>query len=88
MKKIIFICFIGFALNAMASPILSGRLIPAENVAVDTLKKDGIDPVCKMNVKAGTAITAVHDKVVYGFCSESCKKAFQKAPLKYLKKKP
>ncbi|RZK91808.1 MAG: YHS domain-containing protein, partial [Pedobacter sp.] len=55
-------------------------------IHADTLKKDGIDPICKMKVKAGTTKTVVFDKVTYGFCSESCKKTFSQSPTKYLKK--
>ncbi|WP_316803433.1 YHS domain-containing protein [Pedobacter nototheniae] len=51
----------------------------------DTLKKEGIDPVCKMKVKAGSTKTVVYNKVVYGFCSESCKQKFVKEPVKYTK---
>lgn len=51
----------------------------------DTLKKDGIDPVCKMKVKAGSTKTVVYNKIVYGFCSESCKQKFVKEPSKYIK---
>ncbi|MBE9600711.1 YHS domain-containing protein [Pedobacter sp. MC2016-24] len=53
---------------------------------MDTLRKDDIDPVCKMKVKAGITRTHVHYKTVYGFCSEGCKKSFVKQPEKYLKK--
>ncbi|TCC96978.1 YHS domain-containing protein [Pedobacter hiemivivus] len=53
---------------------------------IDTLKKDGIDPVCKMKVKAGSIKTHIHNKVVYGFCSDGCKRSFLKQPEKYLKK--
>ncbi|MCZ4243709.1 YHS domain-containing protein [Pedobacter punctiformis] len=52
----------------------------------DTLKKDGIDPVCKMKVRAGNIKTATYDQLVYGFCSESCKQKFVKEPAKYIKK--
>lgn len=54
---------------------------------VDTLKKDSIDPVCGMKVKAGSTRTSTFEKVVYGFCAESCKKKFEMEPTKYLKKK-
>ena len=52
---------------------------------IDTLKKDSIDPICKMKVKAGNTKTVVFEKVTYGFCSESCKKTFAANPKKYIK---
>jgi YHS domain-containing protein len=55
-------------------------------VVTDTLKADGIDPVCKMKIKAGNTKTVVFNKVTYGFCSESCKKTFVADPKKYIKK--
>ncbi len=58
-----------------------------QKIAVsDTLKKDGIDPICKMKVKAGNTKTVVFEKKTYGFCSESCKKTFAADPKKYIKK--
>lgn len=56
-----------------------------DQVSQDTLKKDGIDPVCKMKVKAGNTKTAMFNKTLYGFCSESCRKSFAKEPKKYIK---
>lgn len=44
------------------------------------------DPVCHMKVKKGGKITAKHNDVEYGFCSESCKESFVKNPEKYIKK--
>lgn len=84
MKKSLFIALLGML-------IYSGNTKAIDQVSVrigiaDTLKADGLDPVCKMKVKAGTTKTHVHNKVVYGFCSESCKKSFAKQPEKYLKK--
>ena len=60
--------------------------IKYNKVFADTLKVDGIDPVCKMKVKAGNTKTVVFKKTTYGFCSESCKKSFLTAPKKYIKK--
>lgn len=51
----------------------------------DILKVKSIDPVCKMKVKAGTTITHIHNKTLYGFCTESCKKKFVNEPKKYVK---
>ena len=56
-------------------------------LVADTLKKDSVDPVCKMKVKTGTTRTHTYNNVVYGFCAESCRKSFIKKPEKYLKKK-
>lgn len=53
---------------------------------IDTLKKDGIDPICKMKVKAGNTKIVVFKKVTYGFCSEGCKKTFAANPKKYITK--
>ncbi len=53
---------------------------------VDTLKKDGKDLVCGMKVKAGTIKTFSYEKVVYGFCSDLCKKKFVAEPKKFVKK--
>lgn len=36
------------------------------------------DPVCGMNVSEPPAIKVVRDGVLYGFCSEGCKAAFEK----------
>lgn len=60
--------------------------IKQNQIATDTLKKDGIDPVCKMKVKTGNTKTVVFEKITYGFCSEGCKKAFAANPKKYIKK--
>lgn len=67
-------------------PAKSAIELNAYQQQVDTLKKNGIDPVCKMKVKAGSIKTHMHNKVVYGFCSDGCKKSFIKQPEKYLKK--
>ncbi len=60
--------------------------VVSETLQTDTLKKDGNDPVCKMKVKAGHTRTAVYEKTVYGFCSESCRKKFVIEPKKYIRK--
>lgn len=65
-------------------------LAPSGNkttILTDTLKRDGIDPVCKMKVKAGNTKTVVFEKITYGFCSQSCKNTFNKTPGKYVIKK-
>ena len=47
-----------------------------------------IDPVCGMDVEAKDCKnTAAYQDKSYSFCSESCKKAFEKAPEKYIKSK-
>lgn len=86
MKK--YLCI--FLISASVSYILpvqgSTELSSNQPQIVDTLKQDSIDPVCKMKVKAGSTKTAVYNKVVFGFCSDGCKKNFLKNPAKYLKK--
>lgn len=57
-----------------------------QTMIADTLKTDGIDPVCKMKVKAGNTKTVVFEKITYWFCSEGCKKSFVANPKKYIKK--
>lgn len=54
---------------------------------VDTLKRESKDLVCGMKVKAGTIRTFNHEKVVYGFCSDVCKKKFVAEPKKYVRVK-
>lgn len=75
MKNILIIACLGF-LNLG---------ITKQEEKIDTLKKDGKDLVCGMRVKAGTVRTFNHEKVVYGFCSDLCKKKFVAEPKKYVK---
>lgn len=85
MKKVVLILALGFAFLQVFSEIHKTELKQQPTITY-TLKKDGIDPVCKMKVKAGNTKTVVFNKVTYGFCSESCKKTFVADPKKYLKK--
>lgn len=85
MKKITLIITLTFTSLQVFS--LNSKIeVKQQQVLADTLKKDGIDPVCKMKVKAGHTKTAVFNKITYGFCSESCKKSFAANPKKYVKK--
>lgn len=85
MKKITLIIALTFTSLQVFS--LNSKIeVKQQQVLVDTLKKDGIDPVCKMKVKAGNTKTVVFNKVTYGLCSESCKKTFVADPKKYIKK--
>jgi YHS domain-containing protein len=43
-----------------------------------TLANNGIDPICKMDVKINLFDTLNHEGKVYGFCSEPCKEAYAK----------
>ena len=52
----------------------------------DSVQKVFIDPVCKMKVKPNAEKSAVHNKVTYYFCAESCKNKFVAEPTKYIKK--
>ena len=48
-----------------------------------------VDPVCGMEVATDTALhaarTASHGGITYYFCSDQCKKDFEKEPSKYVK---
>lgn len=78
----------------IAMIFVSAQILSANNhikikqtqLTTDTLKKDGIDPICKMKVKAGNTKTVVFKKITYGFCSDGCKKTFVANPKKYIKK--
>ena len=49
-------------------------------------KENLIDPVCGMSVdSAAAAITHNHHGQTYYFCAESCRKAFEAKPKKYIK---
>jgi YHS domain-containing protein len=66
-------------------------LIPLAAAAVPLFGQTGAekDPVCGMDVNpkaADTAKTQYQGKTYY-FCSDSCKKSFEKEPAKYLAKK-
>ena len=57
---------------------------------VDIFKKaakkldEGKDPVCGMKVDLGTTkFKSIYQGKVYGFCSEECKKTFDKNPSQY-----
>lgn len=84
MKKIIYM--LGVVLLLSISTTKANDKVVREALQTDTLKKDGSDPVCKMQVKAGNTRTVVYEKTVYGFCSESCRKKFAIEPKKYIKK--
>jgi len=45
------------------------------------------DPICGMTVKtAGAKFTSTYEGKTYYFCSETCKKTFDKEPAKHVKK--
>jgi YHS domain-containing protein len=85
MKKVVLILALGFLFLKVFSAKYETELQQQQTIT-DSLKKDGLDPVCKMKVKTGNTKTVVFNKVTYGFCSESCKKTFAADPKKYLKK--
>lgn len=87
MKKILIIITVITTVFQLAKASVLSRPCNKEIILTDTLKKDGIDPVCKMKVKAGNTKTVVFEKITYGFCSETCKKTFSQTPSKYVKKK-
>ncbi|WP_293785686.1 YHS domain-containing protein [uncultured Pedobacter sp.] len=84
MKKIMYM--LGVVLLLSISATKANDKVVSETLQTDTLKKDDSDPVCKMKVKAGNTRTAVYEKTIYGFCSESCRKKFAIEPKKYIKK--
>lgn len=86
MKKYFFAAVTILLAFYVAVPIHANADCFSQPMAMDTLRKDDIDPVCKMKVKAGITRTHIHNKTVYGFCSDGCKKSFVKQPEKYLKK--
>lgn len=60
---------------------------------VETPVKDSpartIDPVCGMDVEPGrTKLVSVHKGHSYWFCAESCRRAFEADPNKYVEPKP
>lgn len=47
------------------------------------------DPVCGMEVdEAKAAATTVYRGTIYYFCAQACKRAFEKAPERYLEEEP
>jgi len=47
-----------------------------------------IDPVCGMEVDETSSYKTMYKGKVYYFCSNHCKKAFEKDPEKYLREGP
>jgi YHS domain-containing protein len=45
-----------------------------------------IDPVCKMELEAGSKDTVNYNSQLYTFCSEHCKNEFIKNPAEFVKK--
>jgi YHS domain-containing protein len=85
MKKIISTtCFVLAMMNANAQ--ISATNAKTKALLANTTKKDRIDPVCKMKVKADSKVTSTFEKVTYSFCAETCKKRFDTDPKKYIKK--
>nr|WP_276904325.1 YHS domain-containing protein [Pedobacter kyonggii] len=86
MKKLNFaIILIGLttlSLKSNATPVING----SKTNLIDSVKKVLVDPVCKMKVRAQTAKTTVYNKIIYTFCSESCKQKFIAEPARYIKK--
>ncbi|TCD27105.1 YHS domain-containing protein [Pedobacter psychrodurus] len=86
MKKlnlvIVLIGLVTIAVKSNANATISG----SKTTLIDSAKKVLVDPVCKMKVKAGASKTTVYNKVIYNFCSESCKQKFVAEPTKYVKK--
>ena len=80
------------AKTARATPKTTRRTAPTpvKPVAVlptmTPLAADGTDPVCRMGVAKGTAITASFGGRQYGFCSGVCRERFLRGPAKYATK--
>ncbi len=57
--------------------------------SIKDITKTIIDPVCGMNVPFGKIDLLVkYQGCSYYFCAESCRKAFEKNPQKYLETEP
>ncbi len=52
------------------------RLVPPDRA---------VDPVCGMTVQTASAKSAVHNGLVYYFCSQDCRQKFESNPASYLK---
>lgn len=68
------------AVAILAELVAWRHLRPAEETAV----AEAVDPVCGMTVVLGDATeTAVHEGVVYGFCSTHCRHRFEDDPARF-----
>jgi len=84
-KSILAIILIGLTIIAVKSNANSVKDFSKTNLT-DSVKKNVVDPVCKMKLKANASKTTVYNRVTYSFCSESCKQKFVAEPAKYVKK--
>ena len=73
---------------AMESGSGAKKSTKASDTTKDPTKQDVvIDPVCGMDVEtASSKYASDYEGKTYHFCNSSCKKAFDKAPGKYIKK--
>jgi len=63
-----------------ATPPLS----PGKRTPESPAPSVAIDPVCHMEVPTTSPLRAAHGGTLYYFCSESCRRRFQKTPAKFL----
>lgn len=86
MKTIIIVAILAFGMKL--STITINESTRSEQKVTDTLKKDLIDPVCKMKIRPKSSMneTYTFEKVNYTFCSATCKSKFVAQPTKYIKK--
>jgi YHS domain-containing protein len=69
---------------------------PRGNIIMTSLEATGknsptkiIDPVCGMDLQPDrTKLVSVHNGLSYWFCAETCRRAFEEEPNKYLEPKP
>lgn len=86
MKKIILTAMIFASMASLAGWAQQEPTKKSKKKAqAETLKEDGIDPVCKMSVKKGSKLAHTHDGKQYGFCSPMCKDKFVKNPTAFVK---
>ncbi|KQC01145.1 YHS domain-containing protein [Pedobacter sp. Hv1] len=86
MKTIIIVAILAFGMKLSTFTI--NESLQSQQKTTDTVKKELVDPVCKMKIKAKSSMneTYLYEKVNYTFCSASCKSKFVAQPTKYIKK--
>jgi YHS domain-containing protein len=86
MRTILIIGVLAFGVQL--STVTINESIQSQQKVTDTVKKELIDPVCKMKIrpKSSGNETYTYEKANYTFCSATCKNKFVAQPTKYLKK--
>ncbi len=65
--------------------IFAAIVFLAAMVAMPVAAEQPKDPVCGMEVDASKAVKTEYKGKTYYFCSDFCKRKFQKEPAKYVK---